>query len=117
MLSYRVGFLTTLEPAVSTTTRELRFIPVSPEGGWCATNAGDLIRISFVQMRKEADMNGPKHEKAGRAFRNDLEHNPGIGQSKGSFATGIPPEEIEGENTSEGDVENDTTMTDRVSRR
>ena len=36
----------------------------------------------------------------------DLERNPGIGQSKGAFATGIPPEEIEGENTVEGDTEN-----------
>jgi hypothetical protein len=44
----------------------------------------------------------------------DLKRNPGIGQSKGSFATGIPPEEIEGENTVEGDVENDSTATDGV---
>jgi hypothetical protein len=44
----------------------------------------------------------------------DLERNPGIGQSKGSFATGIPPEEIEGENTVEGDVDNDTTANDGV---
>jgi len=35
-----------------------------------------------------------------------LERNPGIGQSKGSFMTGIPPEEIKGENTVEGDSEN-----------
>lgn len=46
--------------------------------------------------------------------RDDLERDPGIGQSKGSFATGIPPEEIEGENTVEGDVENDTTASDGV---
>ena len=36
----------------------------------------------------------------------DLEDNPGIGQSKGSFMTGILPEEIEGENTVEGDTDN-----------
>ena len=36
----------------------------------------------------------------------DLKRNPGIGQSKGAFSTGIPPEEIEGENTVEGDTEN-----------
>ena len=36
----------------------------------------------------------------------DLKRNPGIGQSKGSFATGISPEEIEGESTVEGDTEN-----------
>ena len=42
------------------------------------------------------------HQKADK----DLKRNPGIGQSKGSFATGIPPEEIDGENTVEGDTEN-----------
>lgn len=41
-------------------------------------------------------------------FENDLYRNPGIGQSKGSFATGEKPDEIEGGNTVEGDVENDT---------
>jgi hypothetical protein len=39
----------------------------------------------------------------------DDERNPDIGQSKGSFATGEDPELIEGENTVEGDVENDST--------
>jgi hypothetical protein len=39
----------------------------------------------------------------------DEERNPDIGQSKGSFATGEDPELIEGENTVEGDVENDST--------
>lgn len=37
----------------------------------------------------------------------DLERNPEIGQSTGAFAIGETPEEIEGENTVEGDVEND----------
>jgi hypothetical protein len=59
-------------------------------------------------------MTGKKHQKGNSPFRSDLERNPGIGQSKGSFMTGIPPEEIEGENTIEGDVENDATMTDGV---
>jgi hypothetical protein len=36
----------------------------------------------------------------------DLKRNPGIGQSKGSFATGEDPQSIEGENTVEGDTEN-----------
>lgn len=36
----------------------------------------------------------------------DLERNPGIGQSKGTFATGEDPELIEGENTVEGDTGN-----------
>jgi hypothetical protein len=49
--------------------------------------------------------------------RDDLEKDPGIGQSKGAFATGIPPEAIEGENTVEGDVDNDTTANDGVPER
>jgi len=44
----------------------------------------------------------------------DLKRNPGIGQSKGSFMTGQSPQEIEGENTVEGDVDNDSTITDGV---
>ena len=59
-------------------------------------------------------MTSSKQPKGGSKFRDDLERNPGIGQSKGSFATGIPPEEIEGENTVEGDVDNDTTANDGV---
>lgn len=39
----------------------------------------------------------------------DLERNPGIGSSKGIHTrTGTNPEAIEGDNTSEGDVMNDT---------
>ena len=44
----------------------------------------------------------------------DLDRNPGIGKSKGAFATGEDPEEIEGENTVVGDVENDSTANDGV---
>jgi hypothetical protein len=48
-----------------------------------------------------------KHEKrVNQKLDEDLRRNPGIGQSKGSFMTGIPPEEIEGENTVEGDDDN-----------
>jgi len=40
----------------------------------------------------------------------DLSRNPGIGSSKGVHTrTGGNPEDIEGENTSEGDVMNDPT--------
>jgi hypothetical protein len=39
----------------------------------------------------------------------DRKRNPDIGQSKGAFATGDDPESIAGENTVEGDVENDST--------
>ena len=59
-------------------------------------------------------MSSTKHAKGRSPFADDLQRNPGIGQSKGSFATGIPPEEIEGDNTVEGDIENDTTATDGV---
>jgi len=50
---------------------------------------------------------GPKHDE-------DLRRNPGIGQSPGTFATGEDLEEIEGESTFEGDVENDTGLGDGV---
>jgi len=47
--------------------------------------------------------------------RNDeLEGNPGIGQSEGTFATGEDPEEIAGENTVLGDVDIDSTSNDGV---
>ena len=61
-------------------------------------------------------MTGTKHEKGRGPFTSDLERNPGIGQSKGSFMTGIPLDEIKGENTMEGDVDNDSTATDGVPR-
>lgn len=54
-------------------------------------------------------MNTIKHPKAKSPFPNDLDRNPGIGQSRGSFATGEDPDELEGVNTSEGDVENEVT--------
>ena len=43
-----------------------------------------------------------------KELKDDLDRNPGIGESKGAFATGLDPHGIEGENTVEGDVENDT---------
>lgn len=61
-------------------------------------------------------MRSTKHQMGKSPFPDDLERNPGIGQSKGSFMTGIPPEEIEGENTTEGDVDNDASATDGVRR-
>lgn len=57
-------------------------------------------------------MGSTKHDSA--PFTDDEGHNPGIGQSKGSFMTGERPEEIAGENTVEGDVDNDSTVTDGV---
>lgn len=44
----------------------------------------------------------------------DLTRNPGIGESKGTVATGEDPEEIAGENTMVGDVGNDSTANDGV---
>jgi hypothetical protein len=61
-------------------------------------------------------MTGTKHDKAKSPFPGDLERNPGIGQSRAIFATGVPRETIEGENTVEGDVDNDSTATDGVPR-
>lgn len=63
------------------------------------------------QPSRVAAMASTKHRKAqpGKAPRDDLVDNPGIGASKGTGMTGLDPEEIEGANTFEGDVENDTT--------
>ena len=58
-------------------------------------------------MGKSKGVAGPKQDE-------DLRRNPGIGQSKGAFATGEDPEELEGENTFEGDVENDSDALGRV---
>lgn len=38
----------------------------------------------------------------------DLERNPGIGMSRGMTAAGADPEDIAGESTFEGDVDNGT---------
>jgi|GEM_PF-1854053 hypothetical protein len=43
---------------------------------------------------------GPKQDE-------DLEENPGIGQSKGAYSSGEELDVAEGDNTSEGDVQND----------
>lgn len=55
-------------------------------------------------------MSTSKHlkTKPGDAPRDDLKDNPGIGTTKGVYAGKGDPELIEGENTFEGDVENDT---------
>ena len=62
-------------------------------------------------------MTGSKHDKGESPFTTDLERDPGIGQSKGAFRTGQDPQMIQGENTVEGDVDNDTTSTDGVPER
>lgn len=40
----------------------------------------------------------------------DLESDPGIGKSKGAFATGKDPEKIKGDSTVEGDVQQDSSV-------
>lgn len=63
-------------------------------------------------------MSGSKHQKSRKSpFQSDLDRNPGIGQSKGTFATGVDIEEIEGVNTVEGDIENDPSPTGAVRER
>jgi hypothetical protein len=44
----------------------------------------------------------------------DLERDPGIGSSKGTFSRSPDPQAIAGENTSEGDVMNDPDRTGAV---
>ncbi len=41
--------------------------------------------------------------------RSDLDVNPGIGSSKGSYMTGEDPRNLDGGSTFEGDVANETT--------
>lgn len=53
-------------------------------------------------------MTGTKHPKWKKPSDADLANNPGIGTSKGTIKEG-QEFELEGENTVEGDVENDTT--------
>jgi hypothetical protein len=62
-------------------------------------------------------MTSSQHDKDKSPFQSDLDRNPGIGQSKGAFMTGEDPEELEGENTMEGDVENDATAVGGASDR
>jgi hypothetical protein len=66
----------------------------------------------------EAAMSGNQHPRhSDQLPRDDLKDNPGIGSSKGSFSSGEDPEEIEGLNTAEGDVGNDTTRVGGVDPR
>jgi hypothetical protein len=56
-------------------------------------------------------MSGNKHPKAGPKGRprDDIVDDPGIGRSKGAWATGTDPHDLDGESTTEGDVANETT--------
>jgi hypothetical protein len=65
-------------------------------------------------MAGENQQNKPKRDPKLDA---DLRDNPGIGQSKGAYAMGGDLDFAEGENTVEGDVENDGGPQGEVSRR
>jgi hypothetical protein len=58
-------------------------------------------------------MSASKHPPSGHTPTtlpaDDLDCNPGIGSSRGTTMAGEDPDEIEGDNTSEGDVGNDVT--------
>ena len=62
-------------------------------------------------------MGKEQHITDGSNLDQDLQDNPGIGQSKGAFATGADLDTAEGENTVEGDVENAVGPNGEVSRR
>jgi hypothetical protein len=51
----------------------------------------------------------PRKAGPGETPRDDLKDDPGIGASKGAAAGKADPDLIKGDNTFEGDVENDTT--------
>ncbi len=65
-------------------------------------------------------MTASKHPRAGTAdsvpkLPDDLRRDPGVNDSKGNFArSDADPALIKGENTTEGDVMNDTTASDGV---
>ncbi|MGF7152009.1 hypothetical protein FHS96_005677 [Sphingomonas zeicaulis] len=48
-----------------------------------------------------------KQGNAGPKQDEDLEENPGIGQSQGAYASGEELDDAEGQNTVEGDIESD----------
>jgi hypothetical protein len=55
---------------------------------------------------------GNRHPKTRKPTDKDLRRNPGIGASKGTTMSGEslePDDVVDGDNTFEGDVENDTT--------
>lgn len=71
-------------------------------------------------MTSSKHPHGPEDRKAGLGADtprppDDLDRNPGIGTSKGvATRTGADPEDLEADNTSEGDVMNDVTRTGSV---
>ena len=78
---------------------------------WLQEQAGG--RGGSVWTEGETPMSSSKHELSGHTPTtlpaDDLEQNPGIGSSKGTTMAGEDADLIEGENTVEGDIENDVT--------
>ena len=70
-------------------------------------------RSSGTQSRSP-QITDTKHQKGESRFTNDIERDPGIGQSKGSFIAGEDPKTTKSENSAEGDVDNDATANDGV---
>ena len=62
-----------------------------------------------MEETKQQPRSNDRRKEEQSPFPDDRERDPKIGQSKGAFATGEDPELIDGENTVEGDVENDST--------
>lgn len=61
-------------------------------------------------------MSATKHQKPKTPSDADLENDPGIGTSKGTIKEGDELE-LQGENTSEGDVENDANAAGGINPR
>ena len=74
----------------------------------------DVDSLANGRNEDRGGKSGGSGAMAGAGADADLRRNPGIGQSAGTFATGEDPASIEGENTVEGDVDNDTTAGDGV---
>src|SRR3546814_1531307 len=66
----------------------------------CSSDLCPNQRRNIMSTTEKDGIAGPKQDE-------DLRRNPGIGQSKGTTAAGEKVEEIEGDNTVEGDIEND----------
>ena len=56
-------------------------------------------------------MTKSKHPRHAKPPRDDLKDNPAIGASRGTTIAGEDPHILQGENTDEGDVQNDADAT------
>src|SRR5215213_2978387 len=83
----------------------------SGTGGASAGYRDDASKRARTQSGKETLMSG-KHPKTTKPSDRDLDENPLIGGSKGTTMAGLSPDDLDdlqGANTIEGDLENDTT--------